>query len=176
MLVLQDPTGRSVAGIAPRVMDPNNPGGFPPLWQQLYNQYRLVRPTESPDWLKHIADLRISRAPAGDITKRWGKANNFDNTSFGVQFSAQQDGQLAPDSGSIGDYGFWPGGPGVPTQRRNGVTGQIIYREWYRNTKDVRVENPDDPEQYVIVRRIQSIAFKSTQDGRLHIFNLRPNW
>ena len=49
----------------------------------------------------------------------------------------------------------------------------VIYTEVARKTSDVRVENPDAADQYVIVRRITEITFSGT-DSRNHRFVL--NW
>jgi hypothetical protein len=45
------------------------------------------------------------------------------------------------------------------------------YDEVLRDTEDVRIENPDDPEQFVIVQRIKSIDFKV--GGERQRFRLR---
>lgn len=45
-----------------------------------------------------------------------------------------------------------------------------VYNEVSRQVSEVRVENPDDPEQYVMVQRIESIIF-SRDDGHLFQFN-----
>jgi hypothetical protein len=42
-----------------------------------------------------------------------------------------------------------------------------------RKTEDVRVENPDDPEQYVIVQRITSWTVQGP-DGICRQFNMHP--
>lgn len=58
-------------------------------------------------------------------------------------------------------------------EKNNDNRPQITYDEATRQTSDVRVENPDDANQYVTVRRINSIRFRGS-DGFDHIFNL--NW
>lgn len=48
------------------------------------------------------------------------------------------------------------------TQRTAGrvdVSGADVYRETARTTATVRVENPDDAEQYVDVERVEAVAF-----------------
>lgn len=52
--------------------------------------------------------------------------------------------------------------------------------EWHetsRKTKTVRVENPEDSEQYVMVKRIEKIAFRSPSEkpflGKIHLFTLK---
>jgi hypothetical protein len=43
------------------------------------------------------------------------------------------------------------GGSGTPV---------VTWNEIARTTSDLRVENPEDPEQYVIIRRIESMTFE----------------
>ena len=49
----------------------------------------------------------------------------------------------------------------------------IEFTELERETDEVRVENPDDPEQFVMVARITSITFDGP-DGICRRFNLKP--
>ena len=49
----------------------------------------------------------------------------------------------------------------------NEDNGDEVLTEIARATSDVRVENPDDPSQYVIVRRIEAVTFAKASGGRL---------
>lgn len=55
----------------------------------------------------------------------------------------------------------------------NFVTNKSNYKEQFRVTDQVRVENPDDPTQFVVVDRIKQIAFKKN-DLTQHQFELTP--
>ena len=48
----------------------------------------------------------------------------------------------------------------------------ITYDEVSRETEDIRVENPDDPEIYVMVTRIKTITFSSSENGVQRTFKL----
>lgn len=47
----------------------------------------------------------------------------------------------------------------------------VILKEIFRETDEVRVENPEDSEQYVIVERIKTAVFQD-QTGRAYIMEL----
>ena len=51
---------------------------------------------------------------------------------------------------------------------------RLIYQEEGRAWTDFRVENPEDPGQYAIVRRTTSIAFRGP-DGGQHLFRFRSD-
>lgn len=46
----------------------------------------------------------------------------------------------------------------------------IPFTEISKETEDIRVENPDDPEQYVIVQRRVSSVFENSEDGKQYQF------
>jgi hypothetical protein len=54
----------------------------------------------------------------------------------------------------------------------DGDAPALGYDETVRQTEDVRIENPDDPEQFVIVQRIKSIDF-NVPGGQTTRFRLR---
>lgn len=48
----------------------------------------------------------------------------------------------------------------------------ITYDEVSRETEDIRVESPDDPEIYVMVTRIKTITFSSSENNVQRTFKL----
>lgn len=55
----------------------------------------------------------------------------------------------------------------------NGSTANTKTGKWAevdRQTEDVRVENPDDKDQYVIIRRINSLTMRNTSTGEIWRF------
>lgn len=48
----------------------------------------------------------------------------------------------------------------------------IQYDEVYREEEDLRIENPEDEEQYVDTKRVTTIIFLCQETGLLHQFNL----
>lgn len=50
----------------------------------------------------------------------------------------------------------------------------IEYDEVSRQTETIRVENPDDSEQYVMVKNVLRIIFQGRDDGLFRGFNLKP--
>lgn len=49
----------------------------------------------------------------------------------------------------------------------------IEYDEVFRQTETLRVENPDDAEQYVMVKNVLRIIFQGRDDGLFRGFNLK---
>lgn len=80
--------------------------------------------------------------------------------------------------GAAGDYPDDGGGPQIisplpPEDDEDEPPGIIEYDEYQRFTEDVRVENPDDASQYVIVQRVTRIIFVGRDDGLFRAFNFR---
>lgn len=80
---------------------------------------------------------------------RVGAASVFDYDSSFVAKATRGIGFRTQDSGDDGD---------VPVG---------IYNETGRLTSDVRVENPDDPDQFVVVKRIDRIQFDAPGGGKV---------
>lgn len=91
---------------------------------------------------------------------RWGKAPQFNYVP------------LNPTTTVI-----WPSDPGLQQQNPADPNQQepppLQYEEIWRAEQMVRIENPQDSEQYVIVTRITSIIFRGP-DNRQHQFNFHP--
>lgn len=49
----------------------------------------------------------------------------------------------------------------------------IEYDEVFRSTEKIRVQNPDDPEQYVMVKSTLRIVFQGRDDGLYRGFNFK---
>lgn len=109
--------------------------------------------------LRKKRDQRVYTKPprgeTGEASIRWGAQSDF-NYSPGVTQSGAGF-TLKPDEN-----------PTQPTNRPR----EIIWSEVSRRTQRKRVENPDDPDQYVIVARITQIVF-STPQGNVKMI-LRP--
>ena len=121
------------------------------------------------DWSTHVR-----RAMAREYVRKYGRPRP---TSIVTE---EEDGQLC-----WGGPVEWPGRSGInwdgmsdnntdeEDQNQEEQKCTKAYTEKSRKTTDVRVENPDDKSQYVIVERINEIEF-SGNDGCSHKFTL--NW
>ena len=90
----------------------------------------------------------------------WGSASRF---------ISPQITQPVTSRTSFGGGGFrvtWP-----DDKDKNKEKKTLEYTEIERTVTEVRVENPDDEEQYVMVERIESIDFRGP-DGATHRFTL----
>lgn len=88
----------------------------------------------------------------GGACIRWGRASQFDDTSSIDRPRITFD---------------WP-------DDEDEAEEEIItldYQEVMRAVSEIRVENPEDSEQYVMVERIENITFRGP-DGRHHRFIL----
>lgn len=109
-----------------------------------------VKPGLSDDVLQRLALLRPPVTP-GEAQIRWGRPSKFQINE--------------PEQPSEINYTtIVTGGGGVVTDPPPG-TVLIEYDEYSRVEEEVRVENPDDPQQYVIVARITRIIFEHREDG-----------
>ena len=64
---------------------------------------------------------------------------------------------------------IWPDGE-TPEERED---EPLLYEAVWWELEDVRVENPDDSDQYIITKRIVQARYKGP-DGREHQFDNRP--
>jgi hypothetical protein len=124
--------------------------GPPPSWE------RIVRPSVIIE--SHLRDRNREPEPEpeeeGEII--WGKPSQF-------QWSASDPAHDQHDRIIIVGDG---GGPGPPPDEDE-ETRYIDYNEIVaeRVTEDIRVENPSDSAQYVMVRRINEITFQGPNEG-----------
>lgn len=64
----------------------------------------------------------------------------------------------------------FPGGQeGEEEEEQEKEIPVIDWTEMCRTTSDVRVENPDDSEQYVIVQRIEAVVFQTRNGERIRL-------
>lgn len=119
----------------------------------------IVKPGLSDDVLQRLALLRAPEEKA-EAEIIWGKPSKFQIT--------EPDQPEEINYTTIVNTG---GGGGVIDTPLGAEL--LYYDEYQRKEEEVRVENPDDPAQYVIVARCQWIVFKGREDGifRAFIFN-----
>lgn len=118
---------------------------------------RLVRTFESPIVLSIRARREAREADSSDDSLlRWGRA-----PVWGSETVSREE-----ESGGFQIINPKPEQPPQNTLPR-------IYTEVSRETKTVRVTNPNDTAQYVDVARIESITFRGP-DGKDVRFDLKP--
>jgi len=104
----------------------------------------------------------LARKPSEDedaeAQVRWGKASDFVQALKGEKF--------LPSIQIIN----WPDFPG--DDKDDEEEPVIDWHELARTTSDVRVENPDDSDQYVIVQRVETITFQTPEGKRIR-FNFK---
>lgn len=92
---------------------------------------------------------------------RWGGTENID-----------PDDQSAGAQAIINNYRFPAPNNDDEDDKEDDPQVTYTYTEVNRKTETVRVENPDDSDQYVMVERITEITFKSSHDKFLRKFVL----
>lgn len=120
---------------------------------------KIVRPFELVSVLAADQPPQVDADPEAETEVRFGKASQF---SYSVD---NPDDQL--DSGGIEIRD----NDADPQEDDQQPSGALIYREVRRAAFPIRIENPDDPDQYVIVSRIYAIVFDGP-DGRQRTFIL----
>lgn len=102
---------------------------------------------------------KVKPDEGGDAHFRFGKASRFtltdptQKTNPGVHYTWPDDGNQDDEPKEI---------------------HIIEYDEVSRQTETIRVENPDDSEQYVMVKNVLRIIFQGRDDGLFRAFNLKP--
>jgi len=118
---------------------------------------KIVKPGLSDEVLQRLALMRppVVNGPA-DL--RWGKPSKFQIN--------------APSTAS--QITYLPGGGGVTVHLPPDDAPELVeYDEVHRQEEDVRVENPDDADQYVIVARMVNILFQNRETGFYMALNFR---
>jgi hypothetical protein len=99
-----------------------------------------------------------------------------------------EEGDTPPGRICWGTVGNLPSPEPLPTVNFQ-VTGEQ-WKEWGRKTEKARIENPDDPEQYIMVDRATESVFEKREDnsqpgpntatqpapGIAEYFNDNPRW
>ena len=122
--------------------------------------------------------LVLAKPPESDADAniRWGKPSDFDLVGGGS-------GRQQPTITII-----WPPDPECDETGSSTTNNSCVqtltpaceeapvfntFTEVCRITEDVRVENPDDSDQYVIVQRIKQIVFQGGS-GSYYVYTLNP--
>lgn len=107
----------------------------------------------------------LARKPAEDqeaeALVRWGAASDFIKALGGEQF--------IPTISTVNWPEFPGGGESEEEEEEEKEIPVVDWTEMSRTTSDVRVENPDDEEQYVIVQRIETITFQTARGERIRL-------
>ncbi|MER9937406.1 hypothetical protein [Mesorhizobium sp. M0088] len=133
------------------------------------NPWRAGRNSSGSRWVSIVdsgnGDGVLKRAlskvkpdEGGDAHFRFGKAARFQ--------AVTPDARTNPGATVI-----WPNDNDPDNEPKE--THIIEFDEVYRCWETIRVENPDDAEQYVMVRNITRIIFLGRDDGLYRSFNLR---
>lgn len=120
---------------------------------------RIVRPAVYIE--SHLKDRTPGplEIPEQESEIRWGKASSF-------QWSVSN----PPATNGGGSVSF-PDGDDDEEPEPESKT--LEFDETTRTVEDIRVENPDDSEQYVIVQRINDITFRGPADFANALIQLR---
>lgn len=113
---------------------------------------KIVRPFvyDSP-LSKQAVARRTNTTPDDDATLTWGNTQAFNFKQLGINIEIVNDDNPNEDEPVAGE-----------------AEKYYDFQEFSRETEDVRVENPSDAEQYVIVQRITEIVFRGPPEGPHH--------
>ena len=106
-------------------------------------------------FLARLLARKPSEDQGAEAHVRWGKASSFVAALRGRQF--------LPSVQIVN----WPDFPDNEDDDK-----EQPVKDWFelsRETSDVRVENPDDSEQYVIVQRVEKITFQTPEGERIRL-------
>ena len=128
---------------------------------------RITRQAASDEVLQRFIERAEKRRPpvddSGEADLRWGEPSRFTLTEAD-----------APTNPSFTVGGGGPGGDEVPDPEEEGITVldfDEIDRTFYPDK--IRIENPDDPNDYVMVQDTASILFLGRADGIYRRFNFK---
>jgi len=117
-------------------------------------------PSGSAGILQTLAAKRAALVATSEASIRWGKPSNFSVVGGG--------GSIVGGSGGGTVVVIWP--PDTPPEDPpKQEPPPFQYNEEWRSTSKVRVENPDDSEQYVMVERVESIIFRGQDNKRIQL-------
>lgn len=113
----------------------NFPDGWfrPPTFME-----RIVKPWEDVVSFSVPREVPAPETPPPEAFLQWGKASQFQNNNF-------------RDKASFG-------GGGTTDDDDDENDEVLAFHETGRNTSDKRIENPEDPDQFVIVAQIDSMT------------------
>lgn len=110
---------------------------------------RFVRSSVTIESFLRDRSAKPAEVPEQEAEIRWGKASNF-------QWSVSN-----PPATNGGGFTVRPGDEDDETPP---VASTLEFEEVHRTTENIRVENPSDSEQYVIVQRINDITWSVPSD------------
>ncbi|TIM16288.1 MAG: hypothetical protein E5Y67_03590 [Mesorhizobium sp.] len=108
--------------------------------------------------LKRALAKVLAEDNSGDADFRWGKPSRFTLTT-------------PEQKTNPGSSVTWPTDGNQDDEPKE--IHIIEFDEVSRCWETIRVENPDDPEQYVMVRNITRVVFLGRDDGLYRAFNFR---
>lgn len=123
-----------------------------------YSMERLTRPSKAEEVLQRALAARPRVDDSGEADLRWGAKSRFelvDQSRFPtmrIRSSTNEDGQQ--------------------TQEPPPEVNVLDFNEVQRAVEEIRVENPEDSQQYVIVERVAWIIFNGP-DGNYWRFNFK---
>lgn len=117
--------------------------------------FRNVGDNDGERFLARLLARKPSEDQDAEAQVRWGKASDFVQALSGRKF--------LPSIQIIN----WPDFPGNDEDEEEEPV--IDWEEIARTTSDVRVENPDDSDQYVIVQRVETITFQTPEGERIRL-------
>lgn len=137
--------------------------GFPDPWRAGRNsagsRLSITDSTSNGDAVLKRALSKVKPDEGGEAHFRFGKASRFT--------AVTPDPRTNPSVEII-----WP--PDEEKEDEPKEVHIIEYDEVFRQTETIRVENPDDSEQYVMVKNVLRIIFQGRDDGLFRGFNLKP--
>ena len=154
------------------------PSGATLIYPTGFSVEHFVRPVVKIDSFLRERLPPVQEEPVPEAQVTWGDAASF------VWSSTQGDTGggdtvvvdppsivVSPGSGGGGgvdddDGGGGGGGTNDPVPQPPPSSTTILFDETQREVEEVRVENPDDSAQYVIVERITAITFRGPNTGR----------
>lgn len=124
--------------------------------------------------------------PDGDAFVEWGRGSRFDaiekpktdqplyRSAFETAVTVPNSSQDPPEKPSDDSEESDPDERQDPPDNNNNPGQQTFqWSELSRTSSEVRVENPDDASQYVMVKRVTSLTLRGP-DGSTHVFTLKP--
>lgn len=138
-------------------------GGLANPWRAGRNSagstFELISRTGSGERvLKRALAKVLAEDNSGDADFRWGKPSRFTLTT-------------PEQKTNPGSSVTWPTDGNQDDEPKE--IHIIEFDEVSRCWETIRVENPDDPEQYVMVRNITRVVFLGRDDGLYRAFNFR---
>jgi len=146
----------------------------PASWSPDAKPEKIVRPFEAFRERRDQALERLRAVPGESFEAElcWGEASDLPGTTAaerGGGFKTKKPG----DEPEVSDEPE----PGEDKKPRPKQERDLEWNEDSRKVKKIRVENPDDPEQYVMVERIEVLYMRAPSEqpfnGKRHMFTFK---